>query len=154
MRKKIFIISSIILFIDIISKRLVVNFMIEDESIEIIKNFFSLTYAKNEGVAFSLMDGYVPLIIVSTIIVLFMIFKYIKNNDISRSDIIGYSFVIGGAIGNLIDRVVYGYVVDFLDFNIFGYNYPIFNLADTFIVVGVIILIVFGRNGSNEVSSR
>ena len=154
MRKKIFIISSIILFIDIISKRLVVNFMIEDESIEIIKNFFSLTYAKNEGVAFSLMDGYVPLIIVSTIIVLFMIFKYIKNNDISCSDIIGYSFVIGGAIGNLIDRVVYGYVVDFLDFNIFGYNYPIFNLADTFIVVGVIILIVFGRNGSNEVSSR
>ena len=81
MRKKIFIISSIILFIDIISKRLVVNFMIEDESIEIIKNFFSLTYAKNEGVAFSLMDGYVPLIIVSTIIVLFMIFKYIKNKS-------------------------------------------------------------------------
>lgn len=153
MKKRIFIISSIILFIDIISKRLVINLMIEDESIKIIKNFFSLTYAKNEGVAFSLMDGYVPLIIISTILVLFMIFKYIKDNAISRSDIIGYSFVIGGAIGNLVDRVVYGYVVDFLDFNIFGYNYPIFNLADTFIVIGVIILLVFGRSGSNEVSS-
>ena len=55
---------------------------------------------------------------------------------------VGYSFIIGGAIGNLIDRIMYGYVVDFLDFKIFGYNYPIFNLADTFIVVGMFILII------------
>ena len=151
--KKIFIISSIILFIDIISKRLVINFMIEDESIVLIDNFFSLTYVKNTGVAFSFMDGYVPLIIISTIIVLYMIFKYIRYSDISKWDSIGYSLVIGGAIGNLCDRIVYGYVIDFLDFNIFGLNYPIFNLADTFIVIGVVILLIFGKSGRNEVSS-
>lgn len=152
--KKIFIISFIVLVIDIISKRLVINFMIPEESIILIDNFFSLTYVKNTGVAFSFMDGYVPLIIISSMIVLFMIFKYIKYSDISKWDSIGYSLVIGGAIGNLCDRIVYGYVIDFLDFNIFGLNYPIFNLADTFIVIGVVILLIFGKSGRDEVSSR
>ena len=55
---------------------------------------------------------------------------------------IGYGLILGGAIGNFIDRIVYGYVIDFIDIDIFGWNYPIFNLADMFIVVGVILVMI------------
>ena len=154
MMKKIFIISFIVLLLDIISKRLIMGNMIEGESINVINNFFSITYAKNTGVAFSFLDGHVDLIVIMTLIIIVLIFKYIKNNIKNNIDMVSYSLVIGGAIGNLLDRVIMGYVIDFLDFNIFGYNAPIFNLADTFIVIGVILLIVFSReNGNNEVNS-
>ena len=155
--KKIFIISFIILVIDIISKRLVIGSLLTSESISIIDNFFRITYAENTGVAFSLIEGYVGFIIIMTVIVIMMIFKYVKNNNISKYEEIGYSFILGGAIGNLLDRVIYGYVIDFLDFNIFGYDFPIFNIADSFIVIGVLILgiISFREVGEkNEVSSR
>jgi len=154
---KIFIISFVILLIDIISKRLVINYMFPDMSISIIDNFFSITYARNTGVAFSFLDGYVDLIVLMTLVILVIIFKYIKNNVNNVIEEIGYSFIIGGAIGNLIDRIIYGYVVDFFDFNIFGYNFPIFNLADSFIVIGVFILIFssFREVGDkDEISSR
>ena len=59
-----------------------------------------------------------------------------------KIEIIGYSLLLGGAIGNLIDRIVYGYVIDFLDFYIFKYDFPIFNVADIGIVVGIILLLV------------
>ena len=155
--KRIFIISFIILVIDIISKRLVIGNLIDGESISIIDNFFRITYAENTGVAFSMIEGYVGFIIIMTVIVIMMIFKYVKSNNISKYEEIGYSFILGGAIGNLLDRVIYGYVIDFLDFNIFGYDFPIFNIADTFIVIGVLILgiISFREVGEkNEVSSR
>lgn len=155
--KKMFIISFVILILDIISKRLVINFMFENESISVIDNFFRLTYAKNEGVAFSFLDGHVSFIILMTIIVIYLIFKYVRNNINNNIEVVGYSFIIGGAVGNLIDRIMYGYVVDFFDFNIFGYNFPIFNLADTFIVVGVFILCIVSLRevgDKNGVSSK
>ena len=145
--KKILIISFIILLIDLVSKRLVINLLIENESIKVIDGFFSLTYVKNTGVAFSMIEGYVWLIIIATIIILFMLFKYIKDGINSNIELVSYGFILGGAIGNLIDRIFYGYVVDFFDFTIFSYQAPIFNVADIFIVVGVFMLIIFGRNG-------
>lgn len=154
--KKIFIISFIVLLIDIISKRLIISCMWVGESIDVINNFFSITYARNTGVAFSFLDGYVDFIVIITLVIIFMLFKYIKNNVKNNIDVVSYSLIIGGAVGNLCDRVIYGYVVDFFDFNIFGYNAPIFNLADTFIVVGVGLLIInsFRENGGkNEISS-
>jgi len=155
--KKIFIISFIILIIDIISKRLVIGNLETSESVSIIDNFFRITYAENTGVAFSLIEGYVGFIIMMTVIVIIMIFKYVKSNNINKYEEIGYSFILGGALGNLLDRVIYGYVIDFLDFNIFGYDFPIFNIADSFIVIGVFILgiISFREVGErDEVSSR
>ena len=155
--KRIFIISLVILVIDIISKRLVIGNLLESESISVIGDFFRITYAENTGVAFSLIEGYVGFIIIMTIVVIIMIFKYVKDNVGNRFEEIGYSFILGGAVGNLLDRVVYGYVIDFLDFNIFGYDFPIFNIADSFIVIGVFILgiISFREVGErDEVGSR
>lgn len=153
--KKIILISILVLMIDIITKQIVINFMIEHQSISIIKDFFSITYAKNTGVAFSFLEGKVPLIIIMTTIIIFIILKYIKSTSPNKIESICYGFLLGGAIGNLLDRIIYGYVIDFLDFNIFGYSYPIFNLADTFIVIGIIILIIFSfieSRNKNEVN--
>ena len=153
--KRLFIISIIVLLIDLISKRLVLNLLIENQSFEIIENFFSLTYVKNTGVAFSMIEGYFPLIVIVTVIILFMLFKYIKDGINNSVELVSYGFIIGGAVGNLVDRIIMGYVVDFFDFNIFGYQAPIFNVADIFIVVGVLMLIIFGRNGDKyEVNSK
>lgn len=137
--KKIFIISLITLLIDISSKLLVVNNLLENQSIRIIKKVLNITYAKNTGVAFSFLDGNKVFIIIATIIILVVLIKHIKNTYIDKKEQIGYGLIIGGAIGNLLDRIIYGHVIDFIDFRII--NYPIFNLADTAIVIGVFIIL-------------
>ena len=114
------------------------------ESIKVIKNFFYLTYTRNTGAAFSILEDGRILFLVVTVIALLFINKYMNKEDIKGIDNIIYGMIIGGILGNLLDRIVYGYVIDFLDFKIFGYNYPVFNLADTFIVVGAILLIITG----------
>lgn len=152
--KKIILISILALMIDIVTKQMVLQTMVEYESISVIQNFFSITFAKNTGVAFSFLEGKVPFIIGMTAIVIVFILKYIKSTNPSRIEMVCYGLVLGGAIGNLLDRVIYGYVIDFLDFNILGYPFPIFNLADTFIVIGIMLLLVLSvieSRGKNEV---
>ena len=152
----IILISIITLIIDILTKQLVLHTMLERESITIIKNFFSITYAKNTGVAFSFLKDNVPLIIIMTIIILILILKYIKTTTPNKYEKLCYGLIIGGALGNLIDRIIYGYVIDFLDFNIFGYNFAIFNLADTAIVIAVFTLVILSlveSRNQNETNS-
>ena len=133
----------VFLVIDIVSKLVISNLMDVYDSIVVIKNFFNITYVHNTGAAWSLFAGRTWLLVILSLIIISFINIYIyKNKPKNKFEKIGYSLVLGGAIGNFIDRIVYGYVIDFLDFNIFGYDYPIFNLADTFIVVGVIILCI------------
>lgn len=155
--KRIILISILILIIDIISKQLVLATLIEHQSITIIKNFFSITFAKNTGVAFSFLEGRVPLIIIITSIIIILILKYIKSTNPNKYEKLCYSLIIGGSIGNLIDRIIYGYVIDFLDINLFGYPFPIFNIADTAIVIGIFTLIILSLIESrkeNETNSR
>ena len=140
--KKILIISLIIIVIDIISKLLISNTLIENESISIIPKFFYITYAKNTGVAFSMLKGNRILIILATTLIIGFILKYIYNKKIIFQEQIAISLILGGSIGNLIDRIVYGYVIDFLDIKLGNYNYPIFNIADSSIVIGVIIFLI------------
>lgn len=140
--KRIILISILTLIIDIISKQLVLNLMIEYQSINIIPGFFNLTLAKNTGIAFSFLEGKLPLIIIMTMIIILIILKYLKHSNPNKYESICYGLIIGGAIGNLLDRIIYHYVIDFLDFKIFNYSFPIFNLADTAIVIGVILLII------------
>ena len=77
------------------------------------------------------------------LLIVFIVYYILKQNPESKLERIGYSMILGGAVGNLFDRIIYGYVIDFLDFNIFGYDYPIFNLADSFIFVGIVLLIIY-----------
>ena len=139
-----FLLTIVFLVVDIISKLVVSKLMDVFDSIVIIKDFFYITYVKNTGAAWSIFEGWVlGLIVVSLIIISFIIYYISKNSPKNKAEVVGYSLILGGAFGNLLDRIIYGYVVDFLDFYIFGYDYPIFNLADSFIFVGVVILVIY-----------
>lgn len=142
MNKKPYIIAFCFFIIDLISKQIIVNVISLHKSITIIKNFFYLTYTRNTGAAFSILEDSRILLLIITVIALFFINKFMNKETIKGIENFIYGIIVGGILGNLFDRIVFGYVIDFLDFKIFGYNYPVFNLADTFIVVGVIILII------------
>ena len=154
--KKIIPICLITFLADRISKHLIVSSLKVGKSVTIIKNFFSITLAKNTGIAFSLLEGKIGIIILLTILVILLLLEMLKKENKEKEKIC-YAVIIGGAIGNLLDRLLYGYVIDFLDFKIFGYDYPIFNIADSCIVIGIILLLIisFTEKGENyESNSR
>ena len=150
---KISISSIILIVIDIVIKLIISNNLILNQSISVINNFFYITYVKNTGVAWSILSGKINLIIVITLAIIMLLIIYIFNKkSYSVLEIISYSMLLSGSIGNLIDRIIYGYVIDYLDFNILGYDYPIFNFADICIVIGIDLILIFG--GKDGISSR
>lgn len=141
--KKIARISTIVLVIDQIIKVLIQNKMQVLESISIIPSFFQITFVKNEGAAFSIFSGNRFFLIGITITALIIIYiSCLKNKTFSNFSIWVYSLLIGGILGNLLDRIIYGYVIDYLDVQIYNYDFPIFNLADICIVVGCMLLAI------------
>ena len=143
MYKKLFIYTIIFVFIDQLTKGLININMNLNQSIEIIPNFLSLTYVHNIGAAFSVLKGARWLFIIMAIIILNIIYIFfIKDKKLKNSEIIIYSLLISGILGNLVDRILFGYVIDFIDVNIF--NFAIFNFADSFIVIAVILLLIMG----------
>ena len=141
--KKIIPISIICLLLDRITKLFITNNLVLNDSYTIINNFFNITLVHNDGAAWSILSGNRLLLIIISFIALFIIyFLFIKNKKLSKLEKIIYGMLIGGIIGNLIDRILYGYVIDFLDFKIFNYNYPVFNIADCCIVIAAILLII------------
>lgn len=154
MKKKPYIIAFLFFLIDLISKQIIVKVLEEGNSIKVINNFFYLTYTKNTGAAWSILKDQRILLLIITVIVLFLINKAMNKEKLDNFECVSYGMIIGGIVGNLFDRIFFKYVIDFLDFKIFGYNYPIFNLADTFIVVGIILMIIISiRKGKHEGSS-
>lgn len=150
--KKILGISIICLVIDQIIKRLVVINLEFLDTINIIKNFFRITYVKNMGAAWSILSGSRIFLIVITLIALTLLILYIiKNKKISKIEELSYGILIGGIIGNLFDRIRLGYVIDYLDINFGSYHYPVFNFADICIVVSIIILLI---NSFKEVKNE
>lgn len=150
---KISISSIILIVIDIVIKLIISNNLILNQSISVINNFFYITYVKNTGVAWSILSGKINLIIVITLAIIILLIIYIFNKkSYGVLEIISYSMLLSGSIGNLIDRIIYGYVIDYLDFNILGYDYPIFNFADICIVIGIVLILIFG--GKDGISSR
>ena len=155
MKKKYIIITFIFFIIDLISKQVLSRVLELGKSIKVIKNFFYITLAHNDGAAFSILRDKQILLIIITVIALFFIYKYVHKEDLGKLDSFAFSMITGGILGNLLDRIVYNYVIDFLDFKIFGYDFPIFNLADSFIVIGVILLIIKSiKESINEYRSK
>lgn len=139
--KKIFIIGFLVFAVDFFIKLLVSNF-IGDSSLIIIKNIFQLTYVRNLGAAFNIFNGNRVFLILATIFCLFIIYHYfIKNENMNKYNVLVYGLLFGGILGNFFDRIVYGYVIDYID--LVFINFPIFNFADMCIVTSM-GLIIFG----------
>ena len=142
MKKKIYWLAILFFLVDLISKQVIIRLIDLSNSVKIIPDFFYLTYVRNEGAAFSILKNQYVLILLVTFFALFFINSYLTNQKINKLESFSYSMIIGGILGNLFDRLVYGYVIDFFDFRFGKFHYPIFNIADTFIVIGVILLII------------
>ena len=139
--KKIGLIAFCFLFIDQLIKFVIISLLNVGEGIVIIKNFFSITLLHNTGAAFSILrSNTLFLIIISLMAIVLIYLFFIKDKEMDKLDVWLYGMLLGGILGNLGDRIFRGYVVDYLDFNIF--NFPVFNLADSFIVISVILIII------------
>ena len=126
-----------IVIIDRITKLLLIN-----KEITIIPNFLNFTYTKNSGVAFGIASNNTILIVLMNVIILAIIIKFLKEKFSKTNYIIILSLImiLAGGIGNLIDRIAMGYVIDFIDVNIL--DFPTFNVADISITVGVIMIMI------------
>ena len=155
MKRKILLIALFSIVFDQIIKYIFSTFI---TGFTVIPGFLSFIYVKNTGVAFSMLSNQRIFIIVISIILLIILgvflkrdYLYLKKDD-TLTDVT-YGFLFGGILGNLIDRIFRGYVVDYVSLNIFGYDFPIFNLADVLITVGVIILFIITiRNDKKKTS--
>ncbi len=145
-----------IILLDQIIKNVLLFLMGLGNSFTVISNFFNITLIGNTGAAFSILSSNTLFLIIISIVVLNLIyFLFIKGKKLSGYEQISYGVLVGGIIGNLIDRVVHGQVIDYLDFNIFGYNFPVFNLADIAIVISMIFIAILVIKGDKDgVSSK
>lgn len=134
----------LIVVVDQVTKAVVVRALAPHESIPIIDSFFHLTLVHNTGAAFGLLAHTPawfrqPFFLLATGVAVFALLFFLRHTDEANQPVvISTAAIIGGALGNLIDRLRYGQVVDFLDFHWSGYHWPAFNVADTCITLGVI----------------
>jgi len=128
-----------VLILDQATKILAVNTIRPYESIRVLP-FFQLVNVRNQGAAFGLFQsaGNTVFIIISLLAVVFIFFLILKNRD----DRLSLSIILGGALGNLVDRVRLGHVTDFLDFYVGKYHWPAFNLADSALTAGIVLLLI------------
>ena len=132
----IFIIVLIILVLDQISKFLATKFLTLNQPLPLEINFFSFTLVHNTGAAFGIFKNQGVFFIIISVAAIVLIISALKKNRHLKLYCFSLSLILAGAIGNLIDRVFRGYVIDFLDFHI----WPVFNLADSAITIGAILL--------------
>ena len=128
-------------FLDRVTKEWVVQTFTKGQTLPLLPEIFHITYVTNTGAAFSLLSGKVEWLRwlslgVSLILIGLALFGPVLN----RWDQLGYGLILGGALGNGIDRFVLGYVVDFLDFRLI--NFAVFNIADSFISIGIVCLLI------------
>lgn len=132
----------IVVFLDRATKSFFSKILSVGETIPVIKDIFHFTLVHNTGMAFGLFRDHgivfiiIPIIAIALLV--YNIYYYRENENLSRSYIFAFSLIMGGAIGNLIDRIQIGHVIDFLDFRVF----PVFNVADSAITIGAVIILI------------
>ena len=141
-------ISLVIVLLDQLAKLLVVRSMRLGQNIPIVSGFFDLTFVLNPGAAFSLFATlpewirnpfFILISVAAAVLIVAYRSRYLRENRLAS---VSLALILGGAIGNLIDRLWYGVVVDFLDAHIYQHHWPIFNVADSAISVGVTLLLL------------
>lgn len=136
-----YLIIAAILIVDRVVKIMVSSNMDIGETIPLIDNIFHITYVQNRGAAFSMWEQQwlILVLVPAAVIIAAMVVLYLKRKLWSKFYLVSIAFICGGGAGNLIDRIVQGYVVDLFDFRIF----PVFNIADIFICAGCGLLLVY-----------
>lgn len=152
-----FLILSIFLA-DQLTKLIIKKNMIVYQSKEVIKGFFNITYIHNKGAIFGFLahsqNPYISLFLMLASLgaLALIVYYFIKIPSEEKNLKISFSLILGGAVGNLFDRVVQGYVIDFLDFHIRKFHWPAFNLADASITIGALFLIFILLTGKPKCS--
>lgn len=130
-----------VLILDIITKLWAELTLKGGDSFAVIDGFFHFTYVENRGIAFGLFsDARIWFILLSIIVLIALLILFCKSENRTVWLKAGTSLVLGGAVGNLIERISKGYVVDFLDFRFI--NFPVFNIADIAVCVGAVMLVI------------
>ena len=162
MRKYFFLIAVLVLLLDRITKWAVASNIALHDSVPVVPGCFRLTHVQNTGAAFGLFaesaaQWKVGALVTFSVLALIVVSALLWRNSHSLSTTtIGLSLILGGAMGNLWDRMISGHVVDFLDFYVGSYHWPAFNVADSAIVIGAILLvseIVFAKSARETASS-
>ena len=137
-----FITTVLLIAADVFSKLAAVRFLKDIDTFPIINNVFHLTFCRNTGAAFSLLSGNTGILALISVLMIAVIIAYIiVKKPTSRLLLSALSLIVAGGTGNIIDRVLRGYVIDFFDFRLI--NFAIFNVADVFVCVGVVLLAVY-----------
>jgi signal peptidase II len=137
-----------ILLLDQWSKYIIVQKLLLYQRVEVIHGLFNIVHVRNTGGAFGIFGGErggigsVLFVIVSLIAIGAIIFLFVKTRENEKTLALSFSLILSGALGNLIDRLHYGEVVDFLDFHIAAYHWPAFNVADSAICVGIGLMVL------------
>ncbi|MGN1047248.1 MAG: signal peptidase II [Eubacteriales bacterium] len=130
------------IFLDQITKWLAVLFLKEIDTLPLIKNVLHLTYLENTGAAFGILkNNRWIFLVVSAVAIVALLFYLAKFRPKNKWLLIGLSFIVGGGIGNMIDRLLLGYVIDFIDFRLI--NFAVFNVADAFVCIGAVLVIIY-----------
>ncbi|MBI5144837.1 MAG: signal peptidase II [Candidatus Omnitrophica bacterium] len=125
-----------VVFLDQLSKYFFRKILLVNQSLPLIKGIFHFTLVYNRGAAFGILKNKLPLFILASLLAIVLIYLNIKKQEKFSLYSVSLALILGGALGNLIDRLFFGYVIDFLDFRI----WPVFNLADSAITVGAVLL--------------
>ena len=142
-KEDIYKITSIVLMLDQIIKLLIMRKMVLHQRISIIPNFFSIFYVKNTGAAFSILEDNTLILIIISVLFIVGLNEFIKREkDFSKLSILSLGMILGGIFGNLIDRIVHHAVIDYLSFSFLHYEFPVFNIADMGITIGMCLFLL------------
>lgn len=150
MRKKSLAFACFFIVFDQIIKSFIDHNFLYGQSAVIIPSFFNITKVHNPGAAWSMFSGGRYLLIIIAICAFFILFCYEKSFKYKERTMFGFALVYGGLFGNLLDRTLWGYVIDYLEFTFGSYHFPVFNLADICLVLGFILIIIAFCKGEDK----